>query len=296
MPSLKQITRKISSVKGTRRIMSAMKLIAAVKLQRSQALLNAYRPYSDAYKNITLNIASKSDPKHHSLLRKPVEIRKTHLVFLTSDRGLCGNFNSSLLRSLGLHLDSCKSDNKEVKVSFIGRRGKDSGVCQSRGLGIGDYFSGADEKNYTGIAKEMANSLIGEFQNEEIDEVIIVYNYFKSALTQEITFERVLPIDSDSGEDHNSQSSEYIYEPTREKILGDLIPKYVQVRIERAIQESLTSEHASRMTAMENATSNADDVIKKLTLLFNKTRQAMITTELMDIVNGTEAQKQGGND
>ena len=296
MPSLKQITRKISSVKGTRRIMSAMKLIAAVKLQRSQGLLNAYRPYSDAYKEITLGIAQRSDPKHHPLLRKPETTKRIDLVFLTSDRGLCGNFNSSLLRSFGSHVDQYQSDDKEITVNFVGRKGKDSGVCQSRGLGIGDYFSGADEKNYTNISKDLASNLIDKFQKEETDEVIIVYNYFKSALTQEITYEQLLPINIESEEENKSQSSEYIYEPTREKILGDLIPKYIQVRIEKAIQESLTSEHASRMTAMENATSNADDVIKKLTLLFNKTRQAMITTELMDIVNGTEAQKQGGND
>ena len=132
------------------------------------------------------------------------------------------------------------------------------------------------------------------FQKEETDQVVLVYNHFRSALVQEITFEKLLPIDVEQTD--KDSGTDYLYEPTRERIIGEIIPKYIHIRIERAILESLTSEHASRMTAMENATSNADDVIKKLTLLFNKTRQAMITTELMDIVNGTEAQKKGGNE
>ncbi len=291
MPSLKQINTKISSVKGTRRIMSAMKLIAAVKLQRSQSMLKEFRPYSDAYKEIVMGVAGKCDPKVHPLLRKPAEVKKRHFVFFTSDRGLCGSFNTGLIRNFENHLTEASFDKDQVSLSFVGRRGKDH--CSSAGFSIGDYFSGANEKNYIEIANKLTSSAIEQFQKGEIDEVVLVYNYFKSALTQEITFEKLLPIEV---KDEETSGTDYIYEPKRESIIGDIVPKYVQIRIERAIQESLTSEHASRMTAMENATTNADDVIKKLTLLFNKTRQAMITTELMDIVNGTEAQKQGGND
>jgi len=292
MPSLKQITRKISSVKGTRRIMSAMKLIAAVKLQRSQSMLNEFRPYSDVYKEIVMGVAGKCDPEIHPLLRKPAEVKKIHFVFLTSDRGLCGSFNTALIRNFDNHIKSLSQGEKNISFSFIGRRGRDH--YSSNGYGIGDYFSGASERNYTEIAKKLSNKIIEMFQKEDAEEVVLVYNYFKSALIQEITFEKLLPIDAGSTEE--SSGSDYLYEPTRGQIIGEIIPKYIQIRIERAIQESLTSEHASRMTAMENATSNADDVIRKLTLLFNKTRQAMITTELMDIVNGTEAQKQGGNE
>ena len=291
MPSLKQINTKISSVKGTRRIMSAMKLIAAVKLQRSQSMLKEFRPYSDAYKEIVTGVAGKCDPRVHPLLRKPKEIKKMHFVFFTSDRGLCGSFNTGLIRNIGNHINEAPFNKDQVSISFVGRRGKDH--CSSAGFSIGDYFSGANEKNYIEIANKLTVSAIEQFQKGNIDEVVLVYNYFKSVLNQEITFEKLLPIEV---KEEEISGSDYIYEPKRESIIGDVVPKYVQVRIERAIQESLTSEHASRMTAMENATTNADDVIKKLTLLFNKTRQSMITTELMDIVNGTEAQKQGGND
>ena len=293
MPSLKQITRKISSVKGTRRIMSAMKLIAAVKLQRSQSMLNEFRPYSDVYKEIVLGVAGKCDPEIHPLLRKPEGAKKVHFVFFTSDRGLCGSFNTGLIRNFDNHLKSLSNEEDDISFSFVGRRGRDH--YSSNGYGIGDYFSGASEKNYTEIAKKLSGKAIEMFQKGETDQVVLVYNYFRSALIQEMTFEKLLPID-DVETKEESTGSDYLYEPTRAQILGEIIPKYIQIRIERAIQESLTSEHASRMTAMENATSNADDVIKKLTLLFNKTRQAMITTELMDIVNGTEAQKQGGNE
>ena len=269
-----------------------MKLIAAVKLQRSQAMLNEFRPYSDVYKEIVLGVAGKCDAKHHPLLRKPEQNSRVHFVFFTSDRGLCGSFNTGLIRNFENHLSQRPQEHSNISLSFVGRRGKDQ--YSSNGYGIGEYFSGANEKNYTEIAKKLSNEAISKFQKDETDEVVLVYNYFKSALVQEITFEKLLPIDIE--DEAESGGTDYIYEPSREKIIGEIIPKYIQIRIERAIQESLTSEHASRMTAMENATSNADDVIKKLTLLFNKTRQAIITTELMDIVNGTEAQKKGGND
>ena len=292
MPSLKQITRKISSVKGTRRIMSAMKLIAAVKLQRSQSMLSEFRPYSDVYREIVLGVAGKCDPEIHPLLRRPEDAKKVHFVFLTSDRGLCGSFNTGLIRNFGNHIKSLTHGDKEISLSFVGRRGKDH--YSQYGYDIGDYFSGASERNYTDIAKKLSQKAIEMFQRGETDEVVLVYNYFKSALVQEITFEKLLPINLEAAKE--SLENDYLYEPAKERIIGEIVPKYIQIRIERAIQESLTSEHASRMTAMENATNNADDVIKKLTLLFNKTRQAMITTELMDIVNGTEAQKKGGNE
>ena len=269
-----------------------MKLIAAVKLQRSQSMLSEFRPYSDVYKEIVLGVAGKCDPEHHPLLRKSEESKKVHFVFFTSDRGLCGSFNTGLIRNFENHIKSLSQDMGGISMSFVGRRGKDH--WSTGGYSIGDYFNGASEKNYTDIAKKLGLEAIEMFQKEETDKVVLVYNHFRSALVQEITFEKLLPIDIEQTEEDSG--TDYLYEPARERIIGEIIPKYIHIRIERAILESLTSEHASRMTAMENATSNADDVIKKLTLLFNKTRQAMITTELMDIVNGTEAQKKGGNE
>jgi F-type H+-transporting ATPase subunit gamma len=290
MASLRQIKTKISSVKGTSRIMSAMKLISAVKLKRAQDLLMAYRPYSDAYQETTLNVAKRCDPESHPLLRKTDEPKKLHLVFLTSDRGLCGSFNSSLIRKLETYLVADTKTYDEVAFSFLGRRGRDH--FAKEGFKVSSSYIGITERNYTEISEKVSEELIREFIKGDSDEVILVYNYFKSALIQEITYEKVLPIEA-SSESEDDNLIDYLYEPNKKGILSELLPKYIQVRVQRAIQESMTSEHASRMTAMENATSNANDVIKNLTLLYNKTRQAMITTELMDIVNGTEALSKG---
>jgi F-type H+-transporting ATPase subunit gamma len=290
MASLRQIKTKISSVKGTSRIMSAMKLISAVKLKRAQDLLMAYRPYSDAYQETTLNVAKRCDPESHPLLRKTDEPKKLHLVFLTSDRGLCGSFNSGLIRKLETYLVADTKTYDEVTFSFLGRRGRDH--FAKEGFKVSSSYIGITERNYTEISEKVSEELTREFIKGDSDEVILVYNYFKSALIQEITYEKVLPIEA-SSESEDENLIDYLYEPNKEEILSELLPKYIQVRVQRAIQESMTSEHASRMTAMENATSNASDVMKNLTLLYNKTRQAMITTELMDIVNGTEALSKG---
>lgn len=294
MASLSQIRTKISSVKGTRRIMSAMKLISAVKLKRSQDLLMANRPYSDAYQETTHNIAKRCDPESHPLLRKVEDPKKLHIVFLTSDRGLCGSFNSHLIRKLETYLLTETKGYEEVIFSFLGRRGRDH--FSKRKLRVSESYTGINEKSLAEIASSVALELSEEFIKGEIDEVILVYNYFKSALTQVMTYERILPIEPPKGGEEDSSLIDYLYEPTQKEVLDKVIPKYIEARVQRAIQESLTSEHAARMTAMESATSNADDVIKNLTLIFNKTRQAMITTELMDIVNGTEALRKGGDE
>lgn len=293
MASLRQIRSKIKSVKGTRRIMSAMKLISAVKLRRAQDLLVSYRPYSDAFLEITKSIARKCDRAAHPLLRKPEEVKNLHLVFLTSDRGLCGSFNSNLIRKLETYIVTEGKKYEHIKFTFLGRRGLDH--FGKGKLSIAGSFTGVNERNYSEIAEKVASELVNEYVKGETDEIILVYNYFRSALTQVMTYEKILPIET-GGVDEDAVEIDYLYEPSRKAILKKILSTYVKVRVERAIQESLTSEHASRMTAMENATSNADDVIKKLTLLANKTRQAMITTELMDIVNGTEALRKGGAD
>ena len=254
----------------------------------------AYRPYSDAYRDVVLNVATLSESEDHPLLRVPEEKTNLHVLFFTSDRGLCGNFNSALIRNMQRYIQEQGEIFENIKLSFVGRRGRD--YFSRNGLAAGKYYTGVNEKNSRKFSEELAVALTGEFRSGESDEIVLAYNHFVSAISQKMTFERLLPLsgeDTDEGVAENS--SDYIFEPEKKRIIGSVLPKYVQVRIERAMNESLTSEHAARMTAMENATSNADEVIAKLTLLFNKTRQAIITTELMDIVNGTEAQK-GGNE
>lgn len=289
MPSLKQIKDKISSVKGTRRITSAMRLIAAVKLQRAQGILNAYRPYSEAIKGTALNVTSSSDPANHELLKVPENRNTLHIVFFTSDRGLCGSFNGNSIKELEKFLKDQTGDFKEVKLSFVGKKGRD--YFSKRDYKTGYYFDSVDDKNSAQIAGELAEGLAQEFVEGESDEVVLFFNHFHTAISQEVVHEKILPFDT--AQDQES-SVDYDFEPSREKILDFLLPKYLRVRIEKAMNESMASEHASRMTAMENATRNADEVIEKLTLQYNKTRQAIITTELMDIVNGTEALKKGG--
>ncbi|MER3447495.1 MAG: ATP synthase F1 subunit gamma [Candidatus Dadabacteria bacterium] len=293
MPSLRQIRRKIGSVKGTQRIMKAMKLISAVKLQRAQGLLQAYRPYSDAFEEIARNLALRCDPEQHPLLRRPEERKKLHLVFMTSDRGLCGSFNSNLIRRIETYLVTDAKVYEQVTFRFIGRRGRD--YFARRKTRAEKSYIGVNERNFGETSREIMSALIHEFIKGECDEIILIYNYFKSALSQIITFERLLPIEP-ANTDIDSNTVDYLYEPGRKEVLKYILPKYVEVRIERAILESITSEHAARMAAMENATRNADAVIRRLTLLFNKTRQALITKELMDIVNGTEALRKGGID
>ncbi len=295
MPSLKQITTKIKSVRSTRRIMGAMKLIAAVRLQKAQAALMAYRPYSDAYRDVVLNVAALSESEDHPLLRIPEEKTNLHVLFFTSDRGLCGSFNSALIRNMQSYVEEQSGVFGNIKLSFVGRRGRD--YFSKNGVATGKYYTGVNERNSRKFSEELAAALTEEFRVGESDEVVLAYNHFISAISQKMTFERLLPLSAQKSDSSGTESSsDYIFEPEKERIIGSILPKYVQVRIERAMNESLTSEHAARMTAMENATNNADEVIAKLTLLFNKTRQAIITTELMDIVNGTEAQRKGGNE
>jgi F-type H+-transporting ATPase subunit gamma len=292
MASLRQISNKISSVKGTRRIMSAMKLIAAVKLQKAQSLLLSYRPYSDSYMEIAKGLADNADSNLHPLLRNPEEKKNLHIVFLTSDRGLCGSFNSSLIRKIETFLRTQTDSYENTSFTFIGRKGRDH--FKKNNPDTRNSHTGITERNYEEYSSNIASGISLDFVNGNSDEVILVYTYFQSALTQEMKMEKLLPIERSQYDGIKEKSGEYIFEPNKNEVLKYVLSNYIDVRVQRALLESITSEHGSRMTAMENATRNADSVIRSLTLLFNKTRQASITTELMDIVNGTEALRKGG--
>ena len=269
-----------------------MKLIAAVKLQKAQSILMSYRPYSDSYLEIAKGLANDPDTELHPLLRNPVEKKNLHIVFMTSDRGLCGSFNSSLIRKIETFIKTETNEYEKTSITFVGRKGKDhfkKSDIDSRGS-----HSGITERNYDNYTKNIASEIANDFISGDTDEVLLVYNYFQSALTQEMKIEKLLPIERVSDNENEETSGEFIFEPDKKEVLKYVLSNYVEVRVQRAILESVTSEHGSRMTAMENATRNADSVVRNLTLLFNKTRQASITTELMDIVNGTEALRKGG--
>ena len=293
MPSLKQINTKIASIKGTRRIMSAMKLIAAGKMQRTQAALKAHRVYVDAYTRVARGVLGSCGPDAHPLLSRPSGNGKTHLVFLTSDRGLCGNYNNVLIKGLDSFLADRGFGGDDVKLTFIGNKGKN--FFGARGFELGSYYTGVSEKNCGEVADEISSLVSKEFAAGETGEAVLVHSAFISALSRETVFETLLPLEIEAGEE-GGEPAPAVFEPSKQGILDGLIPEYLRMRVEKAILESLTSEHSARMTAMESATNNADELIRDLTLLFNKTRQAIITTELMDIVNGTEALREGGND
>lgn len=294
MPSLRQIKTKISSVKGTKRIMSAMKLISAVKLQRVQGLLFSYRPYADAMRDVAESLATRCDRKWHALLRKAERASRLQIVFMTSDRGLCGSFNSNLIRKVETFLVTDAPLYDEVTFRFVGRRGRDHFV--RTGVKVTATYTGLNERTYKEISKSLSDSIIEDYTSERVDEVLLVYNRFVSALNQVITFEKLLPIEprQTTAANENYSFVDYLYEPGREEVLSALLPEYVKATVDKAIFETITSEHAARMTAMDNATRNAESVVRQLTLLYNKTRQAYITRELMDIVNGKEALSKGG--
>lgn len=304
MPSLKQINTKIASIKGTRRIMSAMKLIAAGKMQRTQVALKAHRVYVDAYTRVARGVLGSCGPDAHPLLSRPSGDGKTHLVFLTSDRGLCGNYNNVLIKGLDSFLADRGFGGDDVKLTFIGNKGKN--FFGARGFELGSYYTGVSEKNCGEVADEISSLVSKEFAAGETGGAVLVHSAFISALSRETVFETLLPLEIEAGEEGGEpeepgepepgEPAPAVFEPSKRGILDGLIPEYLRMRVEKAILESLTSEHSARMTAMESATNNADELIRDLTLLFNKTRQAIITTELMDIVNGTEALREGGND
>ena len=214
--------------------MKAMKLISAVKLQRAQGLLLAYRPYSDAFREIARNLALRSDPEWHPLLRHPEEKKKLHLVFMTSDRGLCGSFNSNLIRKIETYLVTDAKVYEQVTFRFIGRRGRD--YFGRRKAQAERSYIGVNERNFGETSSEIADALIQEFIKGECDEIILIYNFFRSALSQIITFERLLPIEP-ANTSRDSNTVDYLYEPGRKEVLKYVLSKYVEVRLERAILE-----------------------------------------------------------
>ena len=278
MPSLKEIRNKISSVKSTKRIMQAMKMIATVKYAKTQVMISSFRPYFDAYSKI-IKTVSKMSTKNSEKYLKPRESKNDLLILISSDRGLCGSYNSNLFRNI-------ERDEKEFGAKlFIGKKGKD--------YFKDDNFIDRDisftEKDFLEVSKEISPIILEKFLNQEVDNVYIGYNKFISAISQDPSIVRVLPFDLE--DDDNDSVSDVLIEPDVESFVDIIFPQFFNLIFSSILLDAITSEHAARTAAMDNATRNADDIIKETTKLFNKTRQASITKELMDIVNGAEAVK-----
>jgi len=285
MPSLKAIRKRISSVRNTQKITKAMKMVSAAKLRRAQDAALAARPYADKLRELLRSVASSATDEAHPLLRVAEAPERVRLVVLTSDRGLCGAYNSALLRQAEAFLRGQGA--RESSFTILGRKGVEyfrrrSVTIAARHVQIVPSMA---------LAREIGAAVSAEFAEGRVDRVELLYSAFRSVLSQVPTLETLLPVAVEGGEEPKAPPLEHVMEPDRPTLLGRLLPQYVEVRIYRALLEAAASEHAARMTAMDSATSNAGKMILSLTLAMNRARQAAITKELMEIVSGAEALK-----
>lgn len=289
MASLKTIRNRIRSVKSTQQITRAMKMISAARLRRAQEAVTAARPYAQKMDLVLKGVASRADLSGHPLL-SPRPKKKVELVVLTSDRGLCGGFNANIIRGAQRFLMEHAGEFESITLRTLGRKGYE--FFRRREVAIRKDHAGLLTKLNFGAAEGLARELTELYQSGEVDAVYLIYNEFISAVSQKVTTEQLLPIAAPQVDEKKAGSAvEYLYEPNRDQLLADLLPRFLATKVWRAMLESVASEHGARMSAMDNATSNAKDMIGKLTLQYNRTRQAAITKELMEIVSGAEALK-----
>ncbi len=288
MANLRAIRKRISSVKSTQQITRAMKMVSAAKLRRAQDGINAARPYARKMREVVTAVAGRAGSDAHPLLTAR-EAKKLALLVVTSDRGLCGSFNSGLTRAVYRFLNEHRGAYEEITLFVVGRKGRD--FFRRREIPIRKEYLGVLGSVSRHHAETVANDLVGGFLAGEFDEVQIAFNEFRSAISQMVRFEKMFPIALESSGKTGGDDVDYLYEPSREEILATLLPKYVQTMIFRVLLESVAGEHGARMTAMDSATNNSVDMISRLTLKMNRARQATITTELTEIVSGAEALK-----
>ncbi len=291
MPSLKSIRNRIRSVKSTQQITRAMKMISAARLRRAQEAVLSARPYAKKMDQVLQNVAARVDLSAHPLL-VPREKKKIELVVLTSDRGLCGGFNANIIRRTQRFLLENADQYEAITLRTLGRKGNE--FFRRRETKIRKDHAGFLTKLKFAAAAELARELTDLYLSGEVDSVYFLYNEFISAVSQKVSLVELLPISPPppaEGKKGDALAVEYLYEPARDTLLADLMPRYVATKVWRALLESVASEHGARMSAMDNATNNAKEMIGKLTLQYNRTRQAAITKELMEIVSGAEALK-----
>ena len=289
MPSLKDIRKRIASVKNTQKITRAMKMVAAARLRRAQQRILELRPYAVKTMDVLSAVASRVSEEEdaHPLLARR-EPKNVMLVVLTSDRGLAGAFNANINKAAFKRWQQLESEGRSVSFAVIGRKGRD--YLRRRKAKIEKDFTGVFEDLTIDRAGEIGRYIVDSYTRHELDAVYLVYNEFKSAIAQHVVVEPLLPI-KPMPPSEGLGPVDFIYEPNKRALLDTLLPMYVEVEIFRALLESVASEHGARMTAMDAATGNAKDMIARLTLQFNRARQAAITKELMEIIGGAEALK-----
>ena len=283
MSGLKEIRNRISSVSSTMQITNAMKMVSAAKLKKAQDSITATLPYSNKLSDLIKSISASVDSNDSNPLFEKREVKKSLLVVITSNKGLCGGFNSNIIKE-AINF-SFKNESSKPDFITIGKKGND--ILRKKFNVISSHNEIYDDLNYSNV-KVIAENIMQKFADEEYDEVILIYNHFKNAATQIITKEQFLPI-SDENDENQSVSGDYIFEPNKIKILDELIPKSLSIQLFKAISDSIAGEHGARMTAMHKATDNASELKDQLKLTYNKARQTAITNEILEIVGGAEA-------
>jgi F-type H+-transporting ATPase subunit gamma len=290
MPNLKDLKVRINSVKSTQKITSAMKMVAAAKLRRAQEYAEEARPYSVRMDRMIAALAGKmSDVGGSKLLAGTGKEDSYLLVVMTADRGLCGGFNSTIVRATRRRIREIHENGKQVKLLCVGRKGSDQLQRESGDL-ITDSLEGITRgKIEFSAVSDIGTKLIDMFEAGEFDVCSIIFNKFQSAMTQIVTEQQIIPASIPESNNDEDVLGMYEYEPDEEAILAELLPKNVSTQLFSALLENTASEHGARMTAMDSASRNAGDMIDKLTLTYNRTRQAFITKELIEIISGAEA-------
>ena len=292
MPNLKELKNRISSVKSTRKITSAMKMVAASKLRRAQELAESSRVYADSLSFILSSLAgnTKNSSDLPEILTGRENSKISLLIINSSDRGLCGGFNSNLFRNAKKWISDQQGQGKSVKIMTVGK--KASSFYKKTDLDIVASFEDLNSNDrQLQVSEEIKNKIMELFENNEIDEVSILFNKFVSAISQEPTYQSLIPLSNEETSEDESEANIAVFEfePDKNELLEYLVPRNFLTQIYRSVLESSASEHAARMTSMDNATRNAGDMIDRLTLTYNRTRQAFITKELIEIISGAEA-------
>ena len=285
MANLKEIRNRISSVSSTMQITSAMKMVSAAKLKKAQDAITAMRPYANTLTSLIQNLSSALEGDFQNPYTQVRENKKVLLVAITSNRGLCGAFNANIIKKTRQLIETTYAQSS-VSLITIGKKGSEillkTGKVQSR------HDALLDDLTYENTA-ELAQSIMNKFAQQEVDEVVFIYNQFKNAATQIVEVEPFLPILSQSADDKLVNQADYIFEPGKVEIVNQLLPKSLKMQLFKALRDSMASEHGARMTAMHKATDNATELRNQLKLTYNKARQASITGEILEIVGGAEA-------
>ena len=284
MSGLKEIRNRISSVSSTMQITNAMKMVSAAKLKKAQDSISATLPYSNKLSGLIQNISTSGESLDSPFFIQR-SIKKILVVAITSNKGLCGGFNSNVIKEVSRLIET-KYVSKNVEIICIGKKGRD--ILSKKNNVIDSFNSVYDEFSYENV-KKIAELFMEKFSDESYDEIILVYNHSKNAATQHLTIEPYLPIEEDAEESSAQASRDYIFEPSQAEILNELIPKALVVQLFKAISDSIAGEHGARMTAMYKATENASELRDQLKLTYNKARQTAITNEILEIVGGAEA-------